>query len=65
MSEWIKVKDGLPRSDCFTLIAFDGKSVFMASYSCLSGFYIVDGDGIAYSVDDVSHWASLPLPPKD
>lgn len=71
MSEWISVKDRLPKSgqDVLALGLDMGKGPGR-HYGVLnwdgSGFFLVDDDeGICNQWEYITHWKPLPEPPKD
>lgn len=63
---WISVKDRMPDKDQEVLVLMDGEIIRVMSYR-------YDGDGMSWeddygyfnSDDRVSHWMSLPEPPKE
>lgn len=66
MSEWISVKDQLPREDWLILVY---KKSDLPAYVCDLGrvmnkeFYSVGG--IVYPLKNITHWMFLPEPPND
>ena len=61
---WISVKDRLPEDDVSILICSTRKTISKATYSSDMGrYYIADSD-LWYNELDITHWRSLPKPPK-
>ena len=68
MSEWISVKDRLPKPDESIMLCAFGKSVGEGTYQGHDGYhnvwkmYAVCG---TYWDDEITHWMPLPEPPKE
>jgi hypothetical protein len=67
MSEWISVKDEMPKEDVNVLVT-DGScwcSVWCLYSSAYAGDCWEDDYGYWQDLDDVTHWMQLPEPPKE
>lgn len=69
-TEWISVNDRLP-TECGDYIAYAYKEVMLCHYNPpntehVPGWSTYDAEGFCYLSDNsVTHWMSLPEPPKD
>jgi hypothetical protein len=70
-SPWVSVNDRLPEKDVGVLVT-DG-NVVTAARMCRNRFGVIELDGhcfggyeweFYFGDEDVTHWMSLPLPPK-
>lgn len=56
MSEWIKCSDGIPLEHIPVLVADKSGNVFIGVWDDYEGWD---------SISTITHWQSLPEPPKD
>ncbi len=63
-SEWIWVKEQLPKDGTKVLCLYDGAKtkIFDATYSVRSGW--TNHDGISTTREDVDYWQPLPKVPE-
>ena len=59
MSEWINVKDKLPKNIC-CILAYGNGMIYFAFYNSVGNFCL-DNEFI----ENITHWMPLPKPPKD
>lgn len=60
MSEWISVKDRLPKNDNRVLVYMHENRL---SYTKIDTDRLVNGEWVRWS-DTVTHWQPLPEPPE-
>ena len=64
MSEWISVKDRLPRNINEGFLITDGPDVFVGFHSSNLEWHMSNGE-LCIDIDfDVFYWMPLPEPPK-
>ena len=64
MSEWISIKERLPENARMVLVYVEWKRIFDAWYA--NGiWYEFSEASQMLDFDGVTHWMSLPEPPKD
>lgn len=63
--EWISVKDKLPDHESFVLCCIKGYVPRVALFHLGSNDYLfLDVDNMRTQFMDITHWISLPEPPK-
>lgn len=66
MSEWISVKDRLPKTDDYYLIYGLNDDMRLGYWSTkYNKFIAFDDDGYDYELYHITHWQPLPEPPKE
>ena len=68
MSKWISVKDRLPDEDEKILFLTNNKQYRLGKRMCK--YWVCDNDAssnsaVAYITSEITHWMSLPEPPKE
>lgn len=63
MNEWISVEDRLPEEDEWVLVGCEKYQ--MTSWGILMNGKFVNPDLDYNQIEFVSHWMSLPKPPKE
>ena len=64
MSEWISVKDRLPKMETLVLIQTKEPDRYLARLGGHKDMFWVEHDCGGFNLCDVTHWMPLPDPPE-